>query len=68
MGISEEHEGVIVMDHDERYVAGMPLADVLGDVILDIELTPNLARCFSMIGVAREVAALPGCRDALPVL
>ncbi len=58
LGISDEHEGVIVMDHDERYVAGAPLADVLGDVLLDIELTPNLARCFSMIGVAREVAAI----------
>ena len=58
LGISDEHEGVIIMDHDERYVAGAPLADVLGDVVLDIELTPNLARCFSMIGVAREVAAI----------
>jgi phenylalanyl-tRNA synthetase beta chain len=26
--------------------------------VLDIEFTPNLARCFSMIGVAREVAAI----------
>ena len=58
LGISEEHEGVIVMDHDDEYVAGTPLADVLGDVVLDIEFTPNLARCFSMVGVAREVAAL----------
>ncbi len=58
LGISDEHEGVIVMDHDERYVAGAPLADILGDVVLDIELTPNLARCFSVIGVAREIAAI----------
>ena len=58
LGISDEHEGVIIMDHDASYVAGTPLADVLGDVVLDIEFTPNLARCFSMIGVAREVAAL----------
>ena len=58
LGIADEHEGVILMDHDEGYVAGSPLADTLGDVILDIEFTPNLARCFSMIGVAREVAAL----------
>ena len=36
----------------------MPLQDILGDVVLDIELTPNLARCFSILGVAREVAAL----------
>ena len=36
------------------------IVDVLGDVVLDIEFTPNLARCFSMIGVAREVAAILG--------
>ena len=58
LGISDEHEGVIIMDHDERYVAGAPLADVLGDIVLDIEFTPNLARCFSVVGVAREVAAV----------
>jgi phenylalanyl-tRNA synthetase beta chain len=28
--------------------------------VLDIELTPNLGRCLSVIGVAREVAALTG--------
>ena len=60
LGVSDEHEGVIVMEHERHYVAGTPLADVLGDVVLDIEFTPNLARCFSMIGVAREVAALLG--------
>ena len=60
LGISDEHEGVIVLEHDDSYAAGTPFADVLGDVVLDIEFTPNLARCFSMIGVAREVAALLG--------
>jgi phenylalanyl-tRNA synthetase beta chain len=39
---------------------GMALADYLGDTVLDLDLTPNLARCFSMVGVAREVAALTG--------
>ena len=58
LGISDEHEGVIILEHDAGHVAGSPFADVLGDVVLDIEFTPNLARCFSMIGVAREVAAL----------
>ncbi|MEO1644341.1 MAG: phenylalanine--tRNA ligase subunit beta, partial [Chloroflexota bacterium] len=58
LGISEEHEGIILMDHDETYVAGTPLSNVLGDVVLDIELTPNLGHGFSVLGVAREVAAL----------
>ncbi len=66
LGISDEHEGVIVMEREAHYVAGAPLADVLGDVILDIEFTPNLARCFSMIGVAREVAAILGVEMRYP--
>ena len=66
LGISDEHEGVIILDHDERYTAGTPLADILGDVVLDIEFTPNLARCFSMIGVAREIAAILGCEMRYP--
>ncbi len=66
LGISDEHEGVIIMEHEEGYVAGTPLADILGDVLLDIEFTPNLARCFSMVGVAREVAALLGVEMQYP--
>ncbi|MEL6310510.1 MAG: phenylalanine--tRNA ligase beta subunit-related protein, partial [Chloroflexota bacterium] len=58
LGISEEHEGIILMDHDEKYIPGTPLSEVLGDVVLDIELTPNLGHGFSVLGVAREVAAL----------
>lgn len=60
LGMSEEHEGVLLLDYDDykNYAAGTPLQDVLGDVILEVELTPNLARNFSILGVAREVAAL----------
>ena len=58
LGISAEHEGILLIENDGRYCAGQPLQDVLGDILLDIELTPNLARCLSILGVAREVAAL----------
>ena len=50
----------------KSYVAGTPLADVLGDIVLDIEFTPNLARCFSMVGVAREAAAILGVKMRYP--
>lgn len=60
LGISDEHEGVILLDHDARYAAGTPLQDVLGDVVLNVELTPNLGHNFSVLGVARELAALLG--------
>ncbi len=58
LGLSDEHEGIVLLEHDASYRPGTPLQDILGDVVLDIELTPNLARCFSILGVAREVAAL----------
>lgn len=59
LGLSEEHEGIILMG-DPGFKPGTPFTDVLGDVIFEIELTPNLARAYSILGVAREVAALTG--------
>ncbi len=58
LGLSDSHEGILILPDDAP--VGMPLADYLGDVVFDLDLTPNLARCFSIIGVAREVAALLG--------
>jgi phenylalanyl-tRNA synthetase beta chain len=58
LGLADSHEGILLLEHSAAYVPGTPLQDVLGDVVLTVELTPNLARCFSILGVAREVAAL----------
>ncbi|MBN1964494.1 MAG: phenylalanine--tRNA ligase subunit beta, partial [Anaerolineae bacterium] len=60
LGLGDDHTGIILLEPElvAGHAPGTPLQDVLGDVILDIELTPNLARCWSMVGVAREVAAL----------
>jgi len=58
LGISDEHEGIMIMQGD--FVPGTPVQDVLGDAVLDIDIIPNIARCASIVGVAREVAALTG--------
>lgn len=58
LGLSEDHDGIILMKVNPGFPAGTPIVDVLGDVVLEIELTPNLARCYSVFGVAREIAAL----------
>ena len=58
LGLSDEHEGIIILDEDAP--VGVPAADYLGDVVLDIAILPNIARAASILGVAREVAALTG--------
>jgi phenylalanyl-tRNA synthetase beta chain len=64
LGISDEHEGIILLE-DEAPV-GTPLAEFMGDMVLDIDVLPNMARCMSMIGVAREVAVLTDQALRLP--
>ncbi|MEM7115230.1 MAG: phenylalanine--tRNA ligase subunit beta [Chloroflexota bacterium] len=58
LGLSEEHEGIMFIEGDQ--IAGASLQDVLGDAVLEIDIIPNIARCASIIGVAREVAAQTG--------
>jgi phenylalanyl-tRNA synthetase beta chain len=64
LGISNEHEGIIFLEPDA--LPGKPLVEHMGDVVLEIDVLPNMARCLSMIGVAREVAALTGQTLKLP--
>lgn len=58
LGISEEHEGIILLDPEAP--TGEALADYLGDAVLDIAITPNIARAANILGIAREVAAITG--------
>ncbi|MBI2887010.1 MAG: phenylalanine--tRNA ligase subunit beta [Chloroflexi bacterium] len=66
LGISEAHEGILILPEDAP--VGAPLADYLGDTILDLDVTPNRPDCYSVLGVAREVAALTGQRLREPDL
>jgi len=47
---------------------GKPLEEILdlGDTVLDVSITPNRADCLSMIGIAREVAAITGKKIKMP--
>jgi len=56
LGISDEHDGVIILDNDAQ--AGVPLADYMGDAVFDISILPNMVRDASIIGIARELAAV----------
>lgn len=64
LGLSDEHEGIIILPDDAP--VGLPLRDYLGDAVLDIDVLPNTARALSILGVAREVAALTGQQLHMP--
>ena len=58
LGISDAHEGIIILDDDAP--VSVPLVNYMGDAVLDIAITPNIARNANILGVAREVAAITG--------
>ncbi len=60
LGLGEESDGILELGDEAP--AGMPLSDYLGlpDTVFDLDLTPNRGDCFSVLGVARDIAALTG--------
>lgn len=56
--LSEDHGGLLILP--DNAPVGASLRDVLDldDQILTLKLTPNRADCLSLVGVARELAAL----------
>jgi len=56
LGISDSHEGIMVLPREAS--TGMALNEYLGDVIFDVDITPNRPDCLSIMGISREIAAL----------
>jgi phenylalanyl-tRNA synthetase beta chain len=66
--LSDDHAGLLELP------AGTPVgADIrevlkLDDTLFTLKLTPNLAHCLSIVGIAREVSALTGAPLTLPAI
>lgn len=60
--------GILILD--KNTVVGSDINDVIGnnDVILDVAVTANRPDCNSILGVAREVAAIVGKKIKMPNL
>ncbi len=67
VGLEKESSGIHIFEEDNLQLGSdiRPLLD-LEDVILDLTATANRADALSMVGVAREVAALTGASLRLP--
>jgi len=58
LALGLDHSGI--MDLGSEIPVGTPLAKALNlsDMVLEIDLTPNRPDCLSILGIAREIAAL----------
>jgi phenylalanyl-tRNA synthetase beta chain len=58
--LSEDHGGLLELTADAKVGQDIREHLNLDDTLFTLKLTPNLAHCLSVYGVAREVAALTG--------
>ncbi len=66
LGLSEDHSGIWILS--EQTPVGVPLDEALGikDILMEVAITPNRGDCLSLMGIAREVAALCGTSAKYP--
>ena len=68
LGLSEDHSGLLMLDSEAPIGADVRKLLALDDHIFTIKLTPNRPDCLSVLGVAREVAALTGAALSPPAI
>ena len=61
LAVSPVHETVWRMSNGHGQIGECPVASMLwNDRVLDLDLTPNRGDCFSVVGLARELALVTG--------
>jgi phenylalanyl-tRNA synthetase beta chain len=68
LGLGEESDGIMILP--ESAEPGARLIDEIGlnDVVFEINVTPNRPDCLSVVGIAREAAAILGTKLNYPPL
>ncbi|WP_028080454.1 phenylalanine--tRNA ligase subunit beta [Solimonas soli] len=66
LALSDKSDGLLELDADAK--VGAPIEQHLGlpDKVLNLEITPNRGDCLSVLGLARDVAALYGVQMKRP--
>jgi len=60
MGLTDDHSGIMILPSDLKPGTSLPSALPVEDWAFDISITPNRPDCTSVVGIAREIAALSG--------
>lgn len=66
LGIGTDADGIHILGHGDEIPVGTPLAEVVGQTALDVDVKPNRGDALSMVGLAREIAAFTGAQLRLP--
>lgn len=67
LGLGTDADGIHILGTGDEYPLGQPLAAVVGEIVLDVDVKPNRGDALSMVGLAREIAAFTGAELRTPV-
>jgi phenylalanyl-tRNA synthetase beta chain len=62
--LTGDADGILILPPDTPL--GIPLVDLYGDVVLDVDVKPNRGDALCLVGLAREVAAVTGAPVRFP--
>jgi phenylalanyl-tRNA synthetase beta chain len=66
LGLGTDADGILILGTDDEHPIGTPLGDVVGEIVLDVDVKPNRGDALSMVGLAREIAAFTGAELRIP--
>jgi phenylalanyl-tRNA synthetase beta chain len=66
LGLGTDADGILILGTGDEHPVGAPLGEVVGEVVLDVDVKPNRGDALSMVGLAREIAAFSGAELRVP--
>jgi phenylalanyl-tRNA synthetase beta chain len=66
LGLTADADGILILGADTPL--GASIAELYGDAVLDVDVKPNRGDALSMVGIAREVAAVTGGPVRVPAI
>jgi len=55
LGLGENHDGIMVLPKD--FKLGDPISKYYGEIVMELDITPNRVDCLSITGIARDLSA-----------
>jgi phenylalanyl-tRNA synthetase beta chain len=66
LGLGADADGILILGTDDEHALGSDVRLLFGETVLDVDVKPNRGDALSMVGLAREVAAITGATLRVP--